>query len=327
MDNSDFLHLLDRDMDKISFQELVSKLNTEQGREQLSEQMDVLLNRLESEDTSDLNQQDRDKVYQDISHRIRLKIIRKRILQAGVASIVFCIGFASSYIRDYLDGDGSGNLKYETITVKDGEHPLHLIFQDGTKVTINSGSQFSFPQSFHKNERTVSLNGEAYFEVSSDKSRPFSVNLGSSTVTVKGTHFNVKNYPTDSLTKVTLEEGCVEFVCDKGSYRLLPNQEIIYNRISGDVPTVQYRSTSERNSLWREGIIAFDKTPLIEVLNTIKRMYGVDYNVTDDLAYSYTYNYTSKKSTRLENLLEDLQRISDIEFILEENCIEVKRNY
>src|SRR5690606_10577097 len=75
--------------------------------------------------------------------------------------------------------------------------------QDGSTVYLNSNSQISFQWNFkHKEERRVSLNGEAFFVVSKDKTKPFIVENNGNEVKVLGTSFNVNGY--DSRSKFSL---------------------------------------------------------------------------------------------------------------------------
>jgi len=85
-----------------------------------------------------------------------------------------------------------------------------IVLPDGTHVTLNAASSLAYPVVFAGNERVVELTGEAYFEVSKDKTRPFKVKSNSQTVTVLGTHFNINAYADEAAVKTTLLEGSVE---------------------------------------------------------------------------------------------------------------------
>ncbi|MDD4639493.1 MAG: FecR domain-containing protein, partial [Bacteroidales bacterium] len=87
-------------------------------------------------------------------------------------------------------------------TSKGMEYPLRLA--DGTKIYINSGSRLKFPVSFKGKERVVELEGEAFFEVAKDSSRPFVVKSGDVEIRVLGTQFNLKSYSDDEFIVTTL---------------------------------------------------------------------------------------------------------------------------
>ena len=87
--------------------------------------------------------------------------------------------------------------KYMEVYVPYGEQ-MQVMLQDGTKVVLNSGSKFKYPQKFGLFSRTVRLEGEGYFEVAKMKIAPFEVNLSGVSVEVTGTKVNVKSYADDS---------------------------------------------------------------------------------------------------------------------------------
>lgn len=69
-----------------------------------------------------------------------------------------------------------------------------LELSDRSEVSINSATELKFPIHFKERERLVNVNGEAYFTVDADASRPFIVQLPNSEVKALGTQFNVKSY-------------------------------------------------------------------------------------------------------------------------------------
>src|SRR5690606_24206533 len=79
---------------------------------------------------------------------------------------------------------------------------------DGSKVWLNAGSTLTYPSRFNAEERVVSLEGEAYFEVRKSQTpaggMPFRVFTKGQTIEVLGTVFNVSAYATDPETKTTL---------------------------------------------------------------------------------------------------------------------------
>ncbi len=72
---------------------------------------------------------------------------------------------------------------FNTISVPVGGQ-YQLILADGSHVWLNSASSLRFPAAFTAKDRKVALNGEAYFEVAKDASKPFIVETGSMQVRV-----------------------------------------------------------------------------------------------------------------------------------------------
>ena len=82
-----------------------------------------------------------------------------------------------------------------------------VILPDGTKVQLNSGSKLVYASGFNSGERTVNLEGEAFFNVAKDKKHSFIIKTKSLDFKVYGTSFNVQAYPEDSEINTTLVEG------------------------------------------------------------------------------------------------------------------------
>jgi ferric-dicitrate binding protein FerR (iron transport regulator) len=85
-----------------------------------------------------------------------------------------------------------------------------LDLEDGSKVWINEKSSFSYPDKFVSNERIVTLDGEAFFDVAGDASRPFTIKGGEADVSVLGTSFSFDTNNPNGLMEVEVREGTVE---------------------------------------------------------------------------------------------------------------------
>ncbi len=97
---------------------------------------------------------------------------------------------------------------YNKLTTARGSQ-YQLILADGSKVWLNAESSLRFPATFISSQREVELTGEAYFEVSKNKEKPFMVKVGGMQVEVLGTHFNVNGYTEENDIVTSLLEGSV----------------------------------------------------------------------------------------------------------------------
>ena len=75
----------------------------------------------------------------------------------------------------------AGQVEYNTLVVPRGCE-FNLVLADGSRVWLNAGSSLKYPETFSNGERRVYLNGEAYFEVTTDGEHPFVVDLKTSAV-------------------------------------------------------------------------------------------------------------------------------------------------
>ncbi|MBS1663760.1 MAG: FecR domain-containing protein [Bacteroidetes bacterium] len=173
-----------------------------------------------------------------------------------------------------LDYEGAaGSVEYHTLTTPRGGQ-YHLVLPDGTQVWLNAASSIRYPTAFEGKERRVSITGEAYFEVTKDKSKPFHVNLPDrSEVEVLGTHFNIESYDDEPSVQTTLLEGSVGV--NSGGQRLViaPGEQAVEK--TGRLE-VKKDADLEVVMAWKNGIFLFNRTELREAMRQISRWYDVD---------------------------------------------------
>ena len=148
----------------------------------------------------------------------------------AVAASVAIIGLFLVGLFYLLKPNDSVPTTYSVLKTRAGEIKTITLI-DGTKVSVGPKSVLRYPSVFNNSERNVSLDGEAYFEVSKNPHKPFKVNTGDLTVNVLGTHFNVNASRNQILTTVSLLEGKVEvnLNSDKDdAYVLKPGQELTF---------------------------------------------------------------------------------------------------
>jgi transmembrane sensor len=187
---------------------------------------------------------------------------------------------------------------------------------DGTKVWLNAGSSLRYPEKFTTSQRNVFLQGEAYFEVKSDKTRPFYVNTQSISVKATGTKFNVRTYLNKQESAVSLLEGKVSVfkagAKDKDMISdLKPNQHLEYNTISEQAAIVegdQYKYVA-----WREGKLIFRNDPLSDVLEKIGEFNNVHFQFKDTKLLDYRFHITFKNES-LPEILDILKATSPMDF-------------
>ncbi|WP_343748184.1 FecR domain-containing protein [Fluviicola sp.] len=157
-----------------------------------------------------------------------------------------------------------------TISIpRGGEY--QLILPDGTRVWLNAQTTIKYPTRFNGAERRVSVNGEAYFEVTKDAEHPFIVETDKQEIKVLGTHFNVNTYNTGK-TVTTLAEGSVKVSSSEGSKFLKPGQQSILFDGSLEVENADMESALA----WKNGLLFFRDAPLQTVLAEVSRWYDVD---------------------------------------------------
>ncbi|WP_270087416.1 FecR family protein [Sphingobacterium sp. SYP-B4668] len=166
---------------------------------------------------------------------------------------------------------------YHTVETPNGRR-YRLRLSDGTQVWLNAGSKLTFPIAFSGQSRDVFVTGEAYFEVSKDSHRPFSVNvIGSSTkVQVLGTKFNISSYPEDKGFVTTLFEGKVKLVNSTQSKVLKPGDRAVAG-VAGEI-IVNPSENLKEEVAWKDNYFAFTDADIRTVMLELGRWYDLQVN-------------------------------------------------
>ncbi|WP_290797532.1 FecR family protein [Flavihumibacter sp. UBA7668] len=153
-----------------------------------------------------------------------------------------------------------------------GSKQLILFLSDATKVVLNAGSRIKYPSYFSGTHRRVELEGEAYFEVAKDKTKPFEVRTKNGLIEVLGTHFNVDTDERENEMAVTLLEGSVEIV--KGLERniLQPGQKAI---VANSIDVINQADTAQAIA-WTNDIFNFKGMELKDILHQVGEWYDVE---------------------------------------------------
>ncbi|MFB9079295.1 FecR family protein [Flavobacterium procerum] len=206
----------------------------------------------------------------------------------------------------------AGKVQYNTLMIPNGR-TFQLKLPDGTKVWLNSKSSLKYPVEFLGNKRTVTLEGEAYFEVTKNPHSPFTVSTNSGNVTVLGTHFNVNAYTEDQNFQTTLVEGKVE-VSEAGKENdavvLNPGQQAVARKSSLKIKEVDPAVYTS----WKDGKFYFENENLKDILTKMARWY--DFNVKFEQKSLEQIKFTGivLKEEPLDNLLNIISKTSNIKY-------------
>ena len=150
---------------------------------------------------------------------------------------------------------------------------------DGSTGWLNGSSSIRYQSNFVK-ERTIILDGEAFFNVKSDPEIPFVVSTHEINVAASGTKFNIASYGNEKNVEVVLEEGKV-IVSNKemtSSYTMSPNDLVVYdkliNHLSKEVVDPQ------KYVAWTEGKLVFRNDPIDVIARRLGRWYNVDVEIS-----------------------------------------------
>lgn len=165
-----------------------------------------------------------------------------------------------------------------------------------------------FPVQFSGNERRVYLEGEAYFEVAKDASRPFVVEAGGNSIKVLGTHFNVNSY--SKAVKTTLVEGKVEVSNGETSALLLPGE----SALSTDQSVKKSKSDFRKELAWKNNEFYFKGDNIASIAAELSRWYDLDVSFIGHIEFDKGYSGSIERNVNLSQVLEMLRYVSHLDF-------------
>lgn len=175
-----------------------------------------------------------------LNRQIDPSSVRRNLMtEAGKFAAVFVLAFFIAYLFFSQRGQISTKEDHQYVVTEVPYGSKSVVsLPDGSRVWINAGSKMIYSTDFNKNSRDVELEGEAFFDIVTDKSRPFFVKSGEIRVKATGTQFNVRAYPDEEFVETTLVEGEVSIgkatAEDKKEIVLRPNQKLtIYKKETG----------------------------------------------------------------------------------------------
>lgn len=196
-----------------------------------------------------------------------------------------------------------------------------ITLPDGTIVHLNSESKLTYTPDFNGKLREVVLEGEAFFEVTPNKEKPFIVKTSVFDVEVLGTSFNVSVYNDENIVETALMEGKVKLTmqgCPSKPVYLTPSQKFIYSR-SDRQGTISIME-GDTELAWKQGILTFSAEPLEEVFRKIERWYGVTMHY--DKESLVNDNFTGQfKMISIQEMMNILRMHYNLKFKIENNDI------
>lgn len=201
----------------------------------------------------------------------------KWMIRAAVILLIFSILGGSYLVMQFSDDTGEqiAEQKFRTISTQEDQHRL-ITLSEGTQIRMNSNSSIVLPETFSEDSRTVSLKGEAWFNVAKDETKPFLIQAEQAQIRVIGTEFNVKIDTLARHVQVAVAEGKVSLnhLNRSGNSAILTkNSFAIYNLVNEEILIEQ---TPVENYLsWINGRLTFYNDPLWQVSRYLERLYNV----------------------------------------------------
>ncbi len=212
------------------------------------------------------------------------------------------------------------------VNVAAGGEIVEVALPDGSNVWINSGSSISYPREFTSDQRSVSLSGNAFFEVQKDSSKPFIITSEDLTVKVLGTSFDVYSFRGEPAS-VSVKTGKVEVMHSGSDSRMIlaKNERSRYDDLQGVL--VKSEFDPELSLSWLDNVLHFENLQLAQIIKQLERKFGVQIECSDtDLLKSRVR--ASYNNEPLDSILNDLAFITDFQYDVDKqnNQITLKPN-
>jgi transmembrane sensor len=218
-----------------------------------------------------------------------------------IAAVLFFAAGAGWLLYLSLQNDGS-----QLVTVKTGSQTLTDTLPDGSIVTLNKRSSISYPEKFTTADtRQITLNGEAFFQVEPDKSKPFVISVNEITVTVLGTSFNIKSNV--KKTEVIVETGLVEVEKADRKIKVSPSESVTV--LKGKPELVRQKNKEEFYDYYRTKKFVCNNTPLWKLVETLNEAYQANIVIEGENLRSKVLNTTFE-----EQSLPEIVRIIGVTF-------------
>lgn len=210
---------------------------------------------------------------------------------------------------------------YEEFSTPSGQR-AQLKLHDGTVVWLNARSTLRYPNRFVAGERKVELDGEAFFEVKSDKKVPFIVSTEKADIKVMGTKFNVFAYKGREEFNTSLMEGSVKI------YESEKEAEALYIEPHECVEWIDNRFVkrpidNEDFLLWKDGIYSFDDVPFSEILRKLELYYDIGIQVKSGNIGKYRFSGKFRQRDGVESVLRTLQKVKYFSFTKDDERNEI----
>lgn len=245
-------------------------------------------------------------------HTLRLW---RNVRYAAAAVVVAAVAGAALH---YYTGDMPR--QWLTVATEAGE-TKELTLPDGSRVWLNENSSLSYPEAFDEGARALKMTGEAYFEVTKDRRRPFTVSNRTMSVRVVGTKFNFRDASPQRLAEASLIEGEIRVTGnnDEGSITLKPGQKVELNTVTRNMKVSE--ANTALDAVWHDNLIPFRQADIFDIAETLETLYGVEIILSPDIDGTETYSGVLNRKESITEMLDILRATLHISYEMRQNTI------
>lgn len=198
-----------------------------------------------------------------------------------------------------------------------------LVLEDGTRVHLNYSTTLKYPGHFADDNRTVYLDGEAYFEVNHENGRPFYVITDNGTVKEYGTTFNINTKAGEGITQVVLVDGSISIKMKDSAERQMSRGQLATLDSKKGSLTINTVDISPYIS-WNSGQFIFDGCTMDKLMQVIGNWYDKDVEFDNSQARSIQFSGNIDRYKDLQTTLSAIEFVTNCNITLTKTAIRIK---
>ncbi|NWJ50313.1 MAG: FecR family protein [Bacteroidetes bacterium] len=270
---------------------------------------------------------------------------------AAVAIPLLLVGFSGGWFWKEKAQFNTADSAYTVIISPKGQR-TQIILPDNSKVWLNSNTTIKYPSTFNQKNRTVYIDGEAYFDVTHNQAKPFIVNTSLFNIKVYGTSFNVCAYKGDNTIETTLVKGKISInglnikgkkggeiiLMPNETFKFIKNEQLVQSEINKEIKEVSSASSNAKLSSvsvsslptipqaivarnidvepiigWKEGKLFFDNESFESLATKFERRYDVKIYFEDNKVTRLKYTGVFEKEN-INQALDALKLTTPFEY-------------
>ncbi len=250
-----------------------------------------------------------ERALQSVEERIGQKRVwiplRRALRYAAMVALV--VGGALGYWMSRSNSED-----YLSIMVAEGESVKRILLRDSSEVWLKGGATLRIPKAFSATNRSVSMEGEAFFSVKKDSLSPFLVEANDAYIKVLGTEFNVRTDEAGHTLETTLLSGHV-VLQDKDQETILdmqPGEQVTYNTDKNEVNVRQVDVNVA--GVWHLQQKQLEEADLGTIAEEISKTHGVHFNFADTQLLARKYHFVYAKEESIEDICSHLEFIAPV---------------
>lgn len=239
-------------------------------------------------------------VHRSIDTRKKNRSRRLFILISSAAAILIIVGLFG--IRSLNTSEEDKTRTFLTLSTNANERKGFLL-PDGSNIWLNASSTLRYPEEFEGDTREVYLEGEAFFDITSNSDKPFIIMANNTVTQVVGTSFSIRAVKKEPEVVVTVATGIVNFSAGDENHHIVLRQG--EQGICKELKLEKKLNHDPNVFAWRTHVMAFRDTPLKDVAKIIESTYRIPVTVDKSIAeLEITTTFNKLQLQEVVNIIE-----------------------